>query len=47
MLLGKVQKIEASISKIKYSETGKLEMGKPFVFSPFVGFGFGAQSDRK
>ena len=22
-------------------------MGKPFVFSPFLGFGFGAQSDRK
>ena len=47
ILLGKVHKIEASISNIKYSETGKLDMGKPFVFSPFLGFGFGAQSDRK
>ena len=31
----KVQKVEASISKIKYRATRKLEMGKSFAFSPF------------
>ena len=42
-----MQKGEGSISKIKYRAKGKLEMGKPFAFSFFLGFGFGDQSDRK
>ena len=47
ILFGKLQKSEASVSKIKYRKTGKLEIGKPFAFSLFLGFGFGGQSDRK
>ena len=35
---------EASISKIKYRGRRKLDMGKPFAFYFFLGFGFGSQS---
>ena len=42
-----MQKVEASISKIKNRATRKLDMGKLFAFSLFSRFEYGGQSDRK
>ena len=45
LLERKVLKGEASICKIKYRATEKLDMGKPSAF--FLRFEFGGQSDKK